>query len=49
MDRKRKRRKRRKEKGFTRVEELKRKINDKKYMKDAISKMASDICDVFYK
>jgi hypothetical protein len=48
VERKRKRRKR-KEKGFSRVEELKRKINDKKYVRDAISKMAADICDVFYK
>ncbi len=40
---------RKKNRGVSRVNELKTKIENKKYLDDAISKMASDICDVFYK
>jgi len=33
----------------SRVEELKKKINDESYLKTAVNRMATDICDVFFK
>lgn len=37
-----------KKESYNRVEELKNKINDEKYLRDVISKMASEIIDIFF-
>lgn len=38
-----------KEKGFSRVDELKKKIEDRHYVDYAIHRMANEICEVFFK
>ena len=37
------------EKGFSRIDELKKKIEDERYMNYAINKMANEICEVFFR
>lgn len=37
------------EKGFARLDELRRKIEDQRYLKYAINRMANEICEVFFK
>ncbi len=39
--------KQRKKDAFSRVDELRKKINDEKYIKDVIQKMANDIIEMF--
>ncbi|MDH5681668.1 MAG: hypothetical protein OEZ36_08775 [Spirochaetota bacterium] len=37
------------EKGFSRLDELRRKIEDENYLQYAINRMANEICEVFFK
>lgn len=37
------------EKGFSRINELKKKIEDENYVEYAINRMANEICEVFFK
>ncbi len=37
------------ETGFARLDELRRKIEDEKYLQYAINRMANEICEVFFK
>ncbi len=37
------------EKGFARLDELRRKIEDETYLQYAINRMANEICEVFFK
>ena len=37
------------EKGFSRVKELKKKIQDQSYLRHAINKMAHEICEAFFR
>ncbi len=37
------------EKGFYRLSELRKKIEDEKYLQYAINRMANEICEVFFK
>ena len=37
------------EKGFSKVKELKKKIQDQSYLRHAINKMAHEICEAFFR
>ncbi|MDH4130102.1 MAG: hypothetical protein OEV44_15205 [Spirochaetota bacterium] len=37
------------EKGFSRINELKKKIEDEQYVQYAINRMANEICEVFFR
>ncbi len=39
--------KQRRKNAFSRVDEIRKKINDEKYIKNVINKMASDIVEMF--